>query len=282
MKVSRQSSRLGGFTLVELLVVVLTLAALIALAVAPALARSRVSAETQACRHNLRQLAAAWTLYAADNNGTVVENVQGGEAIAGSGFNTRAAWAFGWVDWTTSPDNTNTLLVASPKYSRLADYQGRDARLFRCPADRYLSSAQMARGWNFRARSYSSPMSIGIGQNLGPLDPMYRQVRSTHDLVHPTPSDTMVFLEEHPDSINDASFASPRSSGFVDVPASFHQGGMNLAMADGAVQSLVWAGSLATEAAQRVRFSFVTPPTTANDPDARLLRYRTPRVSAAY
>lgn len=262
--------------------VALALAALIGLTVVPALGRSQVNAQAQACRQNLRQLAAAWTLYTADNNGAVVENVQGGEAIGGSGFNTRAAWAFGWLDWTLATDNTNTLLVASPKYSRLADYLGREAKVFRCPADRFLSSAQVARGWKFRARTYSSPMNIGIGSNIGPLDPMYRQVRSVHDLIYPNPSDTMAFLEEHPDSNNDPSFASPRISGFVDVPASFHQGGMNMAMADGAVRGVVWTGSLATEAAQRVRFTFVAPPTTANDSDARLLRYHTPRVSRAY
>lgn len=282
MNLAHSASARGGFTLVELVAVVGVAGLACWLAIAPGLARSRANGAEQACRANLRQLGAAWTLYAADNREAVAQNPLWHEAPGGVGHTNGAAWAFGRLDWGATPDNTNALLVASPKYSKLASYIGGDARLFRCPSDSALSDTQRTLGWTHRIRSYSSPANIGYrGAGAFP-SPIYRAVRSMGDFHHPTPSEAMVFLEEHPAFIGDPAFESPDSSAYKDVPASWHAGGMNMAMADGSARGVVWVGGLAAEHSQRLRGPRETPPQVQNDPDARTLRRHTPRLTGEY
>jgi prepilin-type N-terminal cleavage/methylation domain-containing protein len=57
-----------AFTLIELLVVIAIIAGLAAL-LFPVLAHARAKAATATCVSNLRQLHAAFTLYALDNDG---------------------------------------------------------------------------------------------------------------------------------------------------------------------------------------------------------------------
>ena len=57
----------GGFTLVELAVVIATVAVLAALLL-PALAGTRPNAQAFQCLENQRQLILAWQMYAQDNS----------------------------------------------------------------------------------------------------------------------------------------------------------------------------------------------------------------------
>ncbi|MHC4736308.1 MAG: type II secretion system protein, partial [Planctomycetota bacterium] len=60
-----------GFTLIELLVVIAIIALLLALLM-PALDRARELARRSVCTANLRDLVIAWTIYANDNDGKLV------------------------------------------------------------------------------------------------------------------------------------------------------------------------------------------------------------------
>src|SRR5439155_11108828 len=72
-----------GFTLVELLVVVAVLALLAGL-LFPVLSQARHAARRSACVSNLRQLGAAFAMYAGDYDETLPE--------AGGAFGSTAAW----------------------------------------------------------------------------------------------------------------------------------------------------------------------------------------------
>jgi prepilin-type processing-associated H-X9-DG protein len=188
-------------------------------------------------------------------------------------------WAAGWLDWNLRPDNTNTILLTDPRYSILARYCGKDARLFKCPADPYLSPAQRARGWKERVRSISQNLYAANGNvESGPTDFAYAHVTKLTELVNPKPAETWVSIDEHPDSINDEGFFAPGVQSWIDLPANYHDGGAGVAFADGRSEIHRWQASLLKVP---IKYSFSAPPVTASDPDLRWLRHHTPRKPGA-
>ncbi|HEX3798969.1 MAG TPA: prepilin-type N-terminal cleavage/methylation domain-containing protein [Verrucomicrobiae bacterium] len=239
-------SRAGdGFTLVELLVVIAIIAILAGL-LFPALARSRSRALALGCVNNTRQLTFAWSLYSGDNGDRLVYNL-GGVVGSNSLLNVAPAGQPNWVDnvmdWTTAPANTNTAFVST---SLLGPYTGYSASIYRCPADRVLSDAQKNAGFTARVRSVSMNAMIGDPGNLlvsgGNINNKgYRQFLKDGEILNP--SGIFVFLDEHPDSINDGYFVEQSPSplpgyanpdyNWVDMPGSYHNGGCSFSFADG-------------------------------------------------
>src|SRR5262245_34930619 len=114
----------SGFTLIELLVVIAIIAILAGMLL-PALSKAKTKAQGISCMNNLKQLHLGWFMYAQDNNDRLVVN--------GTGSDT-PGWVAGWLDFTSAPDNTNTLKLTDPKFSLIAPYL-QSVGIFKCPAD---------------------------------------------------------------------------------------------------------------------------------------------------
>ena len=76
----------------------------------------------------------------------------------------------------------------------------------------------------------------------------YRIYLKDSDLRLPGPAQTFVFIDEHPDSINDpvleqympAASVWPAATQWCDLPASYHVGAGCLSFADGHVEAHKW------------------------------------------
>jgi prepilin-type N-terminal cleavage/methylation domain-containing protein len=217
------SHRHSGFTLIELLVVI-AIIALLASMLLPALTKAKQKALGIACMSNSKQLATAWFLYALDNGDRLVLNRE-----SAMRQNPGQSWASGTLDWSLHSDNTNTLTLTDAR-GLLGPYT-KSLGVYRCPADIYLNARQRAVGWKGRIRSLS--VNAGLG-NL-PDDPWVKNpYRKMDDIIDPSPSERWVFVDEHPDSINDGYFAFDATGNrWIDLPASYHNGACGLAFADG-------------------------------------------------
>lgn len=270
-----QQSGTAAFGRTDLLATMAAVAVLLGLAV-PALGRTDSRSRSQVCLDNLRSLIRATLVYAADHRDEFPMVTHGGDAQAGTQIDYASPrslrpWATGWLSWGTEPANTNTAFLVSSRYAVLGDYT-RDPALYKCPSDTFRSSLQRARGWKARVRSYSANLVVGGGNksaNDGLINAEKLFLRTT-DVDRPTPSNLIIFLEEHPDSINDGAFVSNQGNRqWIDVPASNHPAGAtnsaaNFSFADGHVESHVWIDSVLREP---VNFLYSSPPVRTGDPD---------------
>ena len=214
-----------AFTLLELLVVVAIIAVLAALLLT-AVNRAKSKAQAIICLNNTKQLITAWLMYASDNQERFVNN-HGDEEIR----ITRNSWINNLLSWSATPDNTNQIFV---RESKLASYLARSPSVYKCPADRIPSVNGQ------RTRSVSMNGMVGDpGQLADTFNLGYRQFLNSSDLVNP--SMLFVFLDEHPDTINDGYFHNDLESyKWSDLPAPFHNVASCFSFADGHSEIRQW------------------------------------------
>ena len=257
MHAKNQINRIGnGFTLIELLVVIAIIAILAAILL-PVLNSAKIRAEAASDMSNKRQLTMAWFMYAQDNNDTLVLNAD--QTVT---FNGMASWIPGscHMDWGTSPNNTNTMLMTT---NQLGPYCAGQYKLYTSPGDIYLSPLQMALHFGAQGihRSRSVAMDAAVGGPVGgptstsgdkpPAslvsslpNPFYVAAKLTQ-LRSPGPSMSWVFLNEHPDSIDDGIlYDDPRAIGgtgtLIEVPSSYLAKGCGVSFADGHAEVHKW------------------------------------------
>jgi prepilin-type N-terminal cleavage/methylation domain-containing protein/prepilin-type processing-associated H-X9-DG protein len=264
-----------GFTLVELLTVIVIIGILAGLLTA-ALAKAKGKAQGLSCLSNARQLSLAWLLYAGDNNELLPYNL-GGPVSRGIAPKRDYNWVNNLLDWeVVNTDNTNTAFVVKGSF---ASFASRTARIYRCPADRVLSEIQKQAGWVARVRSYSMNAMVGdagynslFGTNI--FNPQYRQFKRSTDLASPT--EIFVFLDEHPDSINDGYFLNRLEDlEWTDLPASYHNGAANFTFADGHIETHRWVSPATKPPARPDAAGLPRPVAISDSADFEWVRDRT-------
>ena len=236
----RPSEQSIAFTLIELLVVILIIAILAAMLL-PVIAKAKLTAQGVKCMSNLHQLHIGWTSYAGDNRDFVAWNTEwtstttfptdptAPNALPGG---PDAIWVLGRVD---IPTETDPAWITN---GQIYPYVG-NTGCYKCPLDPKLGANSVP---TLRSYSMNSFMGCTDFASLSWYPTGYRTYLKESDLTIPGPSWLWVFVDEHPDSINDAMLAMnmapsstpwPAPTSWQDMPASYHNKACGFGFADG-------------------------------------------------
>jgi hypothetical protein len=231
--------------LIELLVVI-AIIAILASMLLPVLSKSKAKAQGVRCLNNGRQQSLGWRQWSLDNNDWLLtcQNIYPPDQ--------RPNWISGNLDFNggnRSNWDINQDIAVGPMWP----YVGKSAGVFKCPSDNSMVTVAGQRLPRVRSISMSQVFSRGewldksynIAQTAwrtyGKMDAIYR------------PVNTFVFVDEHPDSINDSAFASastgseppdpPAAAQIIDFPAAFHNGACGFSFAEGHSEIHKWKGS---------------------------------------
>jgi prepilin-type N-terminal cleavage/methylation domain-containing protein/prepilin-type processing-associated H-X9-DG protein len=261
-----------GFTLVELLVVIATVAMLATLLL-PALAGTKPIPQAFQCQENLRQLTLAWQMYAEDNNDLLPPNDY---PYTTSYVLQSATWQAQHKNWVVGTmnqplDQADAFASIGKSYlldpnTVLSPYQTNRA-VYHCPADNFISPSTK----RAHVRSYSMNSAVGTifgsaavnggsdprpvgspvaggwlgGSTYNPNQTTWLTYGKMSSFSRPGPANTFVIIDENPISINDgrmevSAAATPGHTYLIDFPSGNHNAAAAIAFADGHVLVHQW------------------------------------------
>jgi prepilin-type N-terminal cleavage/methylation domain-containing protein/prepilin-type processing-associated H-X9-DG protein len=244
---AKQERRRNGFTLIELAVVLATLALLAAMLL-PALAQTRQNSQVIECLANERQLSTAALMFANDNSDSLVpigSLAWQPASFAGNPLNNPQLQPGGALA-QFCPGNLQSAPMTAGQYfdnwirAGLLYPYIQSIAIYKCPAD--LSRCPYGANPSFAKdsdRTYSANCYMG---GLNWWNHNYKLYRKQTDLHSPGPDGIWYFIEENPASIDDCYFAMDpdRPDLWYNSPAVLHGFSSMISYGDGHVQVHKW------------------------------------------
>ena len=231
---------------------VIAIIAILAALLLPALHSAKIKAQQIICLSNTKQLDVGWHLYCGEWNDRVPNNygvTETRNTIDNLQFNN---WVNNIMTWhaSGSTDDRSVTNVDWVRNGVLGKFTSAAIGIYKCPADNYLSPEQRAAGYPRRNRSISmnhlfGRFSDGNDETAGGTSwGITGYVQYLKQTRVPKPSKTWLFLDEHPDSINDGFFINnPNADHWQDIPACYHNGACGFSFADGHSEIRKWKSS---------------------------------------
>jgi prepilin-type N-terminal cleavage/methylation domain-containing protein/prepilin-type processing-associated H-X9-DG protein len=244
MSPTRSCRARGAFTLIELLVVIAIIAILAGMLL-PALSKAKAKTQGIRCMSNLKQTQLGWHMYSLDNEGKLVLNW----------LSSPQAWIGGNVSSLPGATNINDI-----KNGKLWQYNP-SLEIYQCAAANSskdlpstVNKAQMkgqrlVRNISMQGRMGGADVTdqtrYGAADTSWVLGPKYPQYKKDADIKFPSPSESMVFLDESKETVDDGYFAvkAPAPDGeniWQNSPTVRHNKGAGFSFADGHAEIWRW------------------------------------------